>query len=199
MTLINETPDPVTVGSFVRDATCMPRSRHAPTGNVFPFTVAGVTSKLVDIGCAAAMQPPGSSAAWCMPSIRTALPLLDFEAGLPGRGMPTLSPSTTSFMFGSVMIGATATMPVSVSNGSPSLITRLFFQTDDLEGNFKVGAPCNPDGRACDAMISGISPGRQHELQRVVFAGVGGATRRQAARSPATPDSTCPARPMRSS
>ncbi len=158
MMLVNATDAPVTVGSLVRDATCAAAITATPAGGVLPFTIANGASKVINLGCAAA-QPSGLQRCLVHAFDQSASPLADFEVACEYASMSTLVPTTTSLTFGTVTVGNTVTLPVAVSNQSPTLVTRLFFQTDDLDGNFKIGAPCNPDDRACDALVTGVSIG----------------------------------------
>ena len=71
----------------------------------------------------------------------------------------TLGPDSTTLAFGSVEIGTSTSLPLILQNNGTDPIHALYFQTDELDDNFEIGVPCNPDGPGCDANISALAPG----------------------------------------
>lgn len=157
ITLQNDEADTLIVGSITPAASC-DAEVTATTPTNPPFDVVGGGSVPVTIHCNGA---PMTGMKRCMFSVNDKLgsPYFDIEGVCEYGQMPTLGPSLSSINFGNVVVGDTATQAMAVHNNSPTTITQLLFQTTDLDGNFKIGSPCNPDARECDATISGVSQG----------------------------------------
>lgn len=155
--LQNDEADPAMVGSITRAASCDPEvTATVPTGP--PFDVLAGTSVAMTVHCNGA---PMTGMKRCLFSVNDKVGDSYFEVeGVCEYGqMPSLGPSVGAINFGNVMVGDTASQQMSVHNNSPTSITGLFFQTTDIDGNFKIGAPCNPDARECDAPISPVGQG----------------------------------------
>jgi len=155
--LQNDEPTDVTVGSITRALSCDPEvTATVLTGP--PFDVAGTSSKPLTIHCSGT---PATGMKRCLFHVNNASGSAYFDAeGVCEYGqMPSLGPGSGTLVFGDVLVGGTGTISTYVHNNSPTTVTQLSFQTTDLEGNFKIGMPCNPDARECDATISGVSMG----------------------------------------
>jgi len=153
--LTNESIDTVHVQSITRDVSCDPEVTHAVQP---PFDVPSGGNNIVTINCMGG-GPPGMKRCLFHVNDTTGPPLLDFEGVCEFAVMPSLSPSITSYNFGTVSVGGEASTTFQVTNLSPSPITKLFFQTTDIDGNFEIGSPCSMDARECDATIGGLGLG----------------------------------------
>lgn len=71
----------------------------------------------------------------------------------------SLVASASTLGFGSVAVGDASTLSLGITNTGGTSIDKLSFQTDELDGNFQVSLPCNPDGAACDGWIAPLAPG----------------------------------------
>lgn len=157
ISLQNDEVTDVTVGSITRALSC-DAEVTATVAMGPPFDVAGGSAKPLTIHCSGA---PMTGMKRCVFHVNNAAGSAYFDTeGVCEYGqMPTLGAGSASIDFGDVAVGGAAMVGTTVHNNSPTTITQLYFQTTDLEGNFKVGMPCNPDARECDATISGVSMG----------------------------------------
>ena len=117
-----------------------------------PFTLAGSATKSIGLTCA--MGQPGMER--CLVhavDANTGDALADLLAVCERAGSANLVPSPTLLDFGTVVVGETVTLPLQLDNQGATTIRRLFFQTDDLDGNFELSAPCNPDAAYCDGPV----------------------------------------------
>ncbi|HEY1547693.1 MAG TPA: choice-of-anchor D domain-containing protein [Kofleriaceae bacterium] len=122
------------------------------------FTIAGNGMKQVGLPCGAA-QPPGIER--CLvhaTDATTGDALVDLLGVCEDASGTGLVPLPTSLSFGPVAVGNTASLPLALTNASTSPITKLFLQTDDLDGDFVLSAPCNPDAPYCDGAIPAVPP-----------------------------------------
>ncbi|MBA3396937.1 MAG: choice-of-anchor D domain-containing protein [Deltaproteobacteria bacterium] len=155
--LVNEGEDDVTVGMITADPSCS--TGISVAAGTLPFTLAaGSGTRTLMYTCAPSATGGMRRCIW-QAATAAGVPLIDFEAVCETRGMPSLSPSTTMIDLGDVPVGGAASAMASVTNLSPTTITTLFFQTTDLDGNFKLGAPCNPDARECNAAVGNLGNG----------------------------------------
>ncbi len=154
--LTNDTPDSVHVQSITRDISCDSEVTH---GVQPPFDVAAGSNRPITVNCMGASGFTGMKRCLFHVNDTAGPPLLDFEGVCEYAAMPTLSPSITTHNFGTVSVGGEASVTLQVTNLSPTTITRLFFQTTDIDGNFEIGAPCSGDARECDATVGGIGQG----------------------------------------
>lgn len=161
-TLQNTTANTTYNVAIGADATCDPAiSFSVPGGN--PITgFAPQTSRNVNITC----PPRGSDAMRrCLLHAENSIngaPLADFMGVcLYGSGAPSLTPLQTSLDFGTVSVGDFAQQTLTIRNDAlDQTITRVYLQTTDLDGNFQLAAPCNPDGTYCDEeLATGVAPG----------------------------------------
>ncbi len=155
--LQNDEADDAPVGSITAAASCDAEvTATTPTSPPFDVPFGGAVP--VTIHCNGA---PMTGMKRCVFSVNDKIgaPYFDIEGVCEYGQMPTLGPSLSVINFGNVVVGATATQAMAVHNNSPTTITQLWFQTTDLDGNFKIGSPCNPDARECEATISGVSQG----------------------------------------
>jgi len=149
----------VEIGS---DATCDPAVTFTvPAGNPIPSFPAGA-SRSVAIGC----PPRGDDAMQrCLLHATNAAngaPLADFMGVcLYGANPPSLTPLQTTLDFGSVAIGDFADRTLAIRNDSATAtIRRVYLMTSDLDGNFQLSTPCNPDGAYCDVELPAeVEPG----------------------------------------
>jgi hypothetical protein len=155
--LQNDDVADVTVASITRAPSCDPEvTATVPTGP--PFTVTSLTAVPMTVHCSGA---PMTGMKRCLFHVNDGVGSAYFDAeGVCEYGqMPSLGPTSSSINFGNVTVGGSAMVGTAVHNNSPTTITELYFQTTDIDGNFKIGMPCNPDARECDAAISGVSMG----------------------------------------
>ena len=137
------------------DVACVPGVDFSISGGS-PFALAAMTQKSVMYTCATG-QPPGLER--CLlhaTDTNTGDPLVDLLAVCENAPSATLVPSTTLLDFATVAVGNTGTIALGISNPSPTTITKLFLQTDDLDGDFEMSTPCNPDAAYCDGPIQPV-------------------------------------------
>ncbi|MEO8840946.1 MAG: choice-of-anchor D domain-containing protein [Kofleriaceae bacterium] len=123
-----------------------------------PFVLAGLASKTIAFDCTASKLGIERCLVHAIDS-NTREPLADLLGVCEHTTAATLTPGATSLAFGSVQVGDSAAAPLSIKNNGATPITKLFFQSDALDDNFKIGLPCNPDGPACDGTITPLAPG----------------------------------------
>ncbi len=122
------------------------------------FTLGAGNMKPIGLTCGAS-QPPGIERCLVHATDTTSGDALADLLGVCEDATGTeLVPSPTSLSFGTVAVGDTATLPLALANASASAITKLFLQTDDLDGDFVLSAPCNPDAPYCDGAIPAVPP-----------------------------------------
>jgi hypothetical protein len=122
------------------------------------FTLGALGMKQIGLPCGAA-QPPGIERCLVHATDTTSGEALVDLLGVCEDATGTeLVPSPTSLSFGPVAVGNTASLPLALTNASASPITKLFLQTDDLDGDFVLSAPCNPDAPYCDGAIPAVPP-----------------------------------------
>lgn len=156
VSLANDTDAAITVDKLVLDNTCDPAITVPLTG----FTVPAHGSQPVMLACGA--HPAGM--ARCMVHARdaTSALLADFEVACVYASTTTLAASTGAIAFPDpVTVGGVAAQTITVTNHGTAAETvgKLFFQLSDLDGNFTIGAPCNPDARDCTAGVAGVPVG----------------------------------------
>ncbi|HEY0192540.1 MAG TPA: choice-of-anchor D domain-containing protein, partial [Kofleriaceae bacterium] len=84
--------------------------------------------------------------------------LLGVEAACLSGNIAALVSSATSVDLGSVAIGTAQAQTITIRNSFAAAVGPLAFELTDLDGNFVVQAPCNPDARSCDASVL-VAPG----------------------------------------
>ena len=138
-----------------RDASCAADVDFAIAGGN-PFTLAGNSSKTIALNCTAT----GFGLERCLVhaiDANTREPLADVLAVCEHATSTSLITSVPMIAFGSVQIGASVGMPLAITNNGTMPVTKLFFQTDELDDNFEIARPCNPDGPACAATITPLA------------------------------------------
>ncbi len=147
----------VTVGTITRAASCDAEVTATVTVGP-PFDVMSGSAAPMTIHCSGS---PMTGMKRCLFHVNTASGSAYFDTeGVCEYGqMPSIGPQSSSLNFNDVPVGGSSMISTAVHNNSPTTITQLSFQTTDLDGNFKVGMPCNPDARECDGTISGVSMG----------------------------------------
>ncbi|MEO7095390.1 MAG: hypothetical protein ABI175_19190, partial [Polyangiales bacterium] len=155
--LANDDTFDVTVGSITRALSCDPEVTATVVSGP-PFDVMSGSTKPLTILCSGA---PTTGMKRCLFHVNDSngSAYFDTEGVCEYGGMPTLGPTMSSINFGNVAVGGSSSVSTAVLNNSPTTITQLYFETTDLADNFKIGMPCNPDARECDATISGVSMG----------------------------------------
>ena len=141
------------------DVACDPAVGFAIAGGT-PFSLPGMAQKSVGYTCAPG-QPAGLQR--CLlhaTDTNTGDPLVDLLAVCENAPSSTLVPSSTLLDFSTVSIGDTGTIALGITNPSSTTITKLFLQTDDLDGDFEISIPCNPDAAYCDGVIQPINLGQ---------------------------------------
>ena len=136
---------------LVRDASCGAAIDFSITGGN-PFTLPGTTSKPVTFACSNA--PLGIER--CIVhavDANTGEPLADLAGACEHVNSTGLTATTPTLAFGPVTVGDTVALPLVLTNNGSSPISKLFFETDDLDDNFEIALPCNPDAPACDGKV----------------------------------------------
>jgi hypothetical protein len=152
-TLSNTTSSSIEV-TITPDVSCDP---DAVVGSD-SFTLGALGNKQIGLPCSAT-QPPGIERCLVHATDTTSGEALADLLGVCEDATGTgLVPSPTSLAFGTVAVGDTATLPLALANASAASITKLFLQTDDLDGDFVLSAPCNPDAPYCDGAIPAVPP-----------------------------------------
>src|SRR6185437_9527772 len=155
-TLANTTSSPIDV-ALAPDVSCDPDVGLVVAGGD-TFALGAGATKPIGLTCSAS-QPPGIER--CLvhaTNTSTGDPLVDLLGVCENASGTQLVPAPTSLAFGTVAVGAAGTLPLVLTNASASPITKLFLQTDDLDGNFMFSAPCNPDAPACAGAIPAVPP-----------------------------------------
>ncbi|CAN5599389.1 hypothetical protein BH11MYX1_BH11MYX1_40000 [soil metagenome] len=142
---------------LVRDASCDPEVDFSITG-ANPFSLPATSSKTVTLSCTAAKLGIERCLVHAIDA-NTLAPLADLLAACERTSSTTLVPATTSLDFGSVVVGESASLPLSIKNNGTTPITKQFFQTDSLDDDFEIALPCNPDAPACDGTMAALAPG----------------------------------------
>ena len=137
------------VASIAQD----PADCDDPTMTVTPqsFAVASGSMQNVAFACA----PSGSAAMLrCLYHVEdsTGSDLTTFLGVCESSTNAELSPSPTSVSFPSVAVGSSAIVTVALTNlgSNAGSSGTLHLQLTDLEGNFLLGTPCNPNVNGCD-------------------------------------------------
>jgi len=157
--LHNDTAATITAAAITAEPGCDAAVHASPlTGFSLP---AGMTRTLA-ISC----TPAPASMQRCSYQVRSAIgaALLGFEAVCAYAGAPTLVPDRTSVDLGAVAIGRSVAQTITLHNTGATALDHLFVEATDLADNFAVGAPCNPDARACDAAIPVVPAGGTTQL-----------------------------------
>ena len=136
----------VLVGS---DATCDPAMTFLVSGGN-PVSMPAGASRSVTIGC-----PPRGVAAMrrCLyhaTNSANASALADFVGLCEYGSVGTLTPQQASLDFGTVNVGDSAQIQLDVRNDASTTIRHVYVQTTDINGNFEISTPCNPDAMFCD-------------------------------------------------
>jgi uncharacterized protein (TIGR03382 family) len=155
-TLSNTTSSSIEV-TLAPDVSCDPDVGLVVAGGD-AFTLAPNGMQAIGLTCGAA-QPPGIER--CLvhaTNTTTGDALADLMGVCEDANGTQLVPSPTSLSFGPVTVGDSAALPVVLTNASSETITKLFLQTDDLDGDFMLSAPCNPDAPYCDGAIPAVPP-----------------------------------------
>ena len=140
-----------------RDASCDAEVDFSVAGGS-PFVLAGMASKTVTLDCNATKLGLERCLVHAIDS-NSREPLADLLAVCEHATAATLTPGAISLAFGSVQVGASSALPLSIRNNGAAPATKLFFQTDELDDNFEIGLPCNPDSPSCDGAITPLAPG----------------------------------------
>ncbi|HEY3806800.1 MAG TPA: choice-of-anchor D domain-containing protein [Kofleriaceae bacterium] len=155
-TLSNTTSSSIQV-ALAPDVSCDPDVGLVVAGGD-TFTLAPDGMQPIGLTCGPA-QPPGIER--CVihaTNPTTGDALVDLMGVCEDATGTQLVPSPASLSFGTVTVGASAALPLVLTNASASPITKLFLQTDDLDGDFILSAPCNPDAPYCDGAIPAVPP-----------------------------------------
>jgi hypothetical protein len=151
----------VLVGS---DPGCDPQLSFSVSGGN-PVVISPGTMRSVQLSC-----PARGSAAMrrCLYHARNSAngtALADFMSVCLYGSTATLMPQQTALDFGTVAVGENAMLPLGLRNDGTQPITRVYLQTTDLDGNFQLSTPCNPDTAFCDANVMAVPSGGTLPLQ----------------------------------
>ncbi|HET9624636.1 MAG TPA: choice-of-anchor D domain-containing protein [Kofleriaceae bacterium] len=152
ITLRNDGAAPITAGAITADPGCDAAVRVTPLAG---FTLAAGAARPLTLTCTAA--PAGVQRCGFHVRDPGGAPVLAFEAVCASAGGNSLA-APSNLDLGAVAVGATRAQTLTLTNKGAD-ITALAIETTDLDGNFTVQAPCNPDARACDARVVDVAPG----------------------------------------
>lgn len=154
----------VLVGS---DATCDPDVTFSITGGNPITGFQPSTSRNVQVGCPARGDEAMQHCLFHATNSVNQTPLADFMGVcLYGASPPTLLPLQTSLDLGTVTVGDFAEDTLTIrNNGTGAPIKRVYLMTSDLDGNFQLTTPCNPDGSYCDVeLATAVAPGSTFDV-----------------------------------
>ena len=148
------------------DATCDP----AITFNVIggnPTLMSPSQTRQVSITCPSRGMAAMRRCLYHATNNANATALADFVGlCLYGTSPGTLTPLQTSLDFGTITVGDSTQLQLDIRNVGAQTITRVYLATSDIDGNFQVSTPCNPDAAFCDADLSTpITPNNNLTLQ----------------------------------
>lgn len=138
------------------DVACLPGVGFSIAGGT-PFGLAGMAQQSVSYSCAAGQAPGLDRCLLHATDTNTGDPLVDLLAVCENAPSSTLVPSMSLLDFTTVVVGETGTIALGITNPSSTTITKLFLQTDDLDGDFEMSIPCNPDASYCDGAIPPVN------------------------------------------
>jgi len=153
----------VFVGS---DATCDPMMMFSVIGGN-PTLMSPTQTRQVSITCPSRGTAAMRRCLYHATNNANATPLADF-AGLClyGASPGTLTPLATTLDFGTVTVGDSAHLQLDIRNDGTQTITHAYLATSDIDGNFQLSTPCNPDATFCDGDLSApITAGNNIALQ----------------------------------
>ncbi|HET9993587.1 MAG TPA: choice-of-anchor D domain-containing protein, partial [Kofleriaceae bacterium] len=142
---------------LARDASCDADIDFSITGGN-PFTLPGTSTKPITFACTNTKLGIERCTVHAIDA-NTGEPLADLAGACEHVNATSLSATTPMLAFGSVTVGDTVALPLVLTNNGSSPIGKLFFETDDLDDNFEIALPCNPDAPACDGNIVPLAPG----------------------------------------
>ena len=143
--------------ALVRDPSCDPDIDFSIAGGN-PFTLPGSSSKQVTFACSNARLGLERCTVHAIDA-SSREPLADLAGACEHVSSAALAETPSTLAFGSVDVGDTVALPLVLTNNGTSPITRLDFQTDELDDNFEVALPCNPDSPACDGNVVPVPSG----------------------------------------
>jgi hypothetical protein len=155
-TLQNTTSGALQV-ELVRDASCDADIDFSISGGN-PFTLPGTTGKPVTFACTNAKLGIERCIVHAIDA-NTGEPLADLGGACEHVNATSLAATTPTLAFGSVTVGDTVALPLVLTNNGSSPIGKLAFETDELDDNFEIALPCNPDAPACDGNIVPLAAG----------------------------------------
>jgi len=155
-TLQNTSSGPFQV-ELERDASCDPDIDFSIAGGN-PFTLPGTSGKTITFACTNAKLGIERCTVHAVDA-NTGDPLADLAGVCERVNAADLTATTPTLAFGSVNVGDTVALPLVLTNNGSSPIGKLFFETDELDDNFEIALPCNPDAPACDGNIVALGAG----------------------------------------
>ncbi len=147
--LRNSGPTAVTASRITASPGCSAAVQVSPLGG---FMLAPGETQSLAIACAA--SPAGMQRCTYQVRAPDKTVLAELEAVCAYGATPGLAADRTFVDLGTVMVGNVSTTSIALRNTGASPIDHLFIETTDLAGDFAVAAPCNPDGRECDAGVT---------------------------------------------
>ncbi|MEO6772298.1 MAG: choice-of-anchor D domain-containing protein [Kofleriaceae bacterium] len=143
--------------ALVRDASCDPGIDFSIAGGN-PFTLPGTTAKTVTFACTNAKLGLERCTVHAVDA-NSGEPLADLAGACEHVTSTGLTAVTPTLAFGPVTVGDTVALPLVLTNNGGAPIGKLYFETDELDDQFEIALPCNPDAPACDGNIVPIAPG----------------------------------------
>ncbi|HET7505497.1 MAG TPA: choice-of-anchor D domain-containing protein, partial [Kofleriaceae bacterium] len=157
ITLHNDGSAAINVTAVTPTPGCDPAVHVSPAG---PFSIAAGGSRTLQVSCTPA--PAGMQR--CVFQAQATGIVTELEAVCAYGNTPGITPDTSAIDFGMVAVGGAEPRTVVLHNTAAALFDHVFVETTDLAGNFSVAAPCNPDGRECNAQVTAIPAGGTLEL-----------------------------------
>ena len=142
---------------LVPDAACDPDIAFMVSGGN-PFVLNGSSNKTVTFACTNARVGLERCLVHAIDA-NTSEPLADLEGVCDHASSSALSSVPATLDFGTIVVGGSAAKQLTLANNGPDPLSTLFFQTDELDDNFEIALPCNPDAPECDGSVPPISPG----------------------------------------
>ncbi|MFT3696561.1 MAG: choice-of-anchor D domain-containing protein [Kofleriaceae bacterium] len=155
-TLKNTTAASINV-ELTKDGSCDPDIDFSVGGGT-TFSLGPSATKTVTFTCSSAHVGMERCVVHARDSVSHD-PLVDVVGVCEHASSTSLLTTQPTLAFGPVAVGDSATLSLGITNSGGTDISRLAFQTDELDGNFAVSIPCNPDSAACDGKIAPLANG----------------------------------------
>jgi hypothetical protein len=148
-----------TIQTIGRAASCDTYPTGMMIGGGPPVPLGPLMSRTFLYSCGS-NQPPGMTRCLFQGSDTSGDPLVDWMGVCENTTTPSLANNVSGMIaFGNVTIGTSSARTFDLTNNGSAAISRLFFQIDDLDGNFVVSTPCTIDAPYCDGGEPNVGSG----------------------------------------